>query len=462
MNPSAADLLFSATCALYAGAVAGYLAALASERPLAGRLASGLALVGLVAHTALLGVHWYQAASAEVAGSGSSFVAALLTHPPLTSLFESLLSAAWCVVAVALAVELKWKLRPVSLLALGVALAALAEAYLVLEKSAHPLVPALQSWWLATHVAVLFVAYALFLAAAALALMSLLKDRALPAMRLGFAGVTCVVLLATGLRHGLGHLAFRLTPLVQVGGAWQPAIFLGPGSSRPVRFEVDVPLLGVQLAVAIAFFVAAGLAYAIEMKAGRDAGRKSRGLLLMGIGLLALFACFLRLGVALATQEVKLPADAVAAGLTGPAKLSVQGNFAVGPLVLGLLIAGSFVAIAVWQGPILARLPERARLDDMTYRLVLLAFPLLGFGIVMGAFWAFDAWGSYWSWDPKETWSLVTFLFYALYLHTRRTLGWTGRRTAILAIAGFALVVFTYLGVNLGLTGEGLHTYGNG
>ncbi|MGC4116030.1 MAG: cytochrome c biogenesis protein CcsA [Myxococcales bacterium] len=66
------------------------------------------------------------------------------------------------------------------------------------------------------------------------------------------------------------------------------------------------------------------------------------------------------------------------------------------------------------------------------------------------------------SWDPKETWSPVSFLVYTLDLHTRRTLGWTGRRTAVIAIVGFALVVFTFLGADLGLTDSGLHTYGRG
>ena len=82
----------------------------------------------------------------------------------------------------------------------------------------------------------------------------------------------------------------------------------------------------------------------------------------------------------------------------------------------------------------------------------------LTIGIVTGAAWANYAWGTYWSWDPKETWSLITWLIYAIYLHIRFLAGWKGRRAAIFAILGFLCVLFTYLGVNLVLSG--LHSYG--
>ena len=87
---------------------------------------------------------------------------------------------------------------------------------------------------------------------------------------------------------------------------------------------------------------------------------------------------------------------------------------------------------------------------------------LLTVGIVMGGMWANEAWGRFWGWDPKETWALITWVVYAGYLHTRITLGWAGKRPAAIAVFAFAVVVFTFMGVNLGLTGEGLHTYGSG
>ena len=97
-------------------------------------------------------------------------------------------------------------------------------------------------------------------------------------------------------------------------------------------------------------------------------------------------------------------------------------------------------------------------LDNISYRMIGLGFPLLTIGIIAGGVWANEAWGSYWSWDPKETWALITWLVFAAYLHARITRGWQGRRPAILAASGFMVVWICYLGVNL--LGKGLHSYG--
>jgi len=104
------------------------------------------------------------------------------------------------------------------------------------------------------------------------------------------------------------------------------------------------------------------------------------------------------------------------------------------------------------------RLSLAETLDNISYRIIGLGFPLLTIGIIAGAVWANEAWGSYWSWDPKETWALITWLVFAAYLHARITRGWQGRRPAILAATGFVVVWVCYLGVNL--LGKGLHSYG--
>ncbi|MEH2142180.1 c-type cytochrome biogenesis protein CcsB [Nostoc sp.] len=104
------------------------------------------------------------------------------------------------------------------------------------------------------------------------------------------------------------------------------------------------------------------------------------------------------------------------------------------------------------------RLSLAETLDNISYRIIGLGFPLLTIGIIAGGVWANEAWGSYWSWDPKETWALITWLVFAAYLHARITRGWQGRRPAILASTGFVVVWVCYLGVNL--LGKGLHSYG--
>nr|YP_009546338.1 cytochrome c biogenesis protein [Gelidium gabrielsonii]AYO27686.1 cytochrome c biogenesis protein [Gelidium gabrielsonii] len=98
------------------------------------------------------------------------------------------------------------------------------------------------------------------------------------------------------------------------------------------------------------------------------------------------------------------------------------------------------------------------RIDNLSYRTIGLGFPLLTIGIIAGAIWANEAWGSYWSWDPKETWALITWLIFASYLHTRLTKSWQGKKPAILASIGFLVIWICYLGVNF--LGKGLHSYG--
>ena len=97
-------------------------------------------------------------------------------------------------------------------------------------------------------------------------------------------------------------------------------------------------------------------------------------------------------------------------------------------------------------------------LDTLSYRSILVGFVLLTLGLISGAVWANEAWGTWWSWDPKETWAFISWLFYAAYLHMRISKGWQGRRPALLATSGFFIVLVCYIGVNF--LGIGLHSYG--
>ncbi len=108
-------------------------------------------------------------------------------------------------------------------------------------------------------------------------------------------------------------------------------------------------------------------------------------------------------------------------------------------------------------GGLFQRLPNLQILDEVNYRLITIGFPLLTLAIITGALWAESAWGSYWRWDPKEVWSLITWFIYALVLHARLTAGWRGRKAAMLSIIGFISVIFTFFGVNLLL--KGLHAF---
>jgi cytochrome c-type biogenesis protein CcsB len=121
------------------------------------------------------------------------------------------------------------------------------------------------------------------------------------------------------------------------------------------------------------------------------------------------------------------------------------------------LLKGS---ITKTSGDIIHRLiPDLEVLEELSYQMVVIGFIMLTLGIITGAVWANSAWGTYWSWDPKETWSLITWFVYAAMLHSRLISGWRGKKLVIFSIVGFCCVIFTYLGVNLLLSG--LHSYGS-
>jgi cytochrome c-type biogenesis protein CcsB len=130
------------------------------------------------------------------------------------------------------------------------------------------------------------------------------------------------------------------------------------------------------------------------------------------------------------------------------------------------VLAFCFAVLYLWQERELKsrkvdryffRLPSVGLLDSLGYKMVAFGFVFLSLGIISGSVWAQRAWGSFWSWDPKETWSLITWLVYLVYLHGRLTRGWIGRKSAYVAILGFILMIFTYLGVSFLL--PGLHSY---
>ena len=129
-------------------------------------------------------------------------------------------------------------------------------------------------------------------------------------------------------------------------------------------------------------------------------------------------------------------------------------------------IASCVILFVVWQfGSLLKKLIQKVNidagmLDEITYKSIAVGFPIFTLGgLIFGAIWADQAWGVYWSWDPKETWSLITWFIYAFYLHGRMIRGWRGKKVAMVAVIGFMAVIFTYLGVNLLLSG--LHSYGS-
>lgn len=139
-------------------------------------------------------------------------------------------------------------------------------------------------------------------------------------------------------------------------------------------------------------------------------------------------------------QQLELRSSSIGSGAFRQASLAADGGSAGG-------LQLSSVSLSLSE-----------QLDSLSYRTITVGFLLLSIGIVSGAVWANEAWGSWWSWDPKETWALICWLVYAAYLHTRLSRGWQGRKPALVAVAGLVVICVCYIGVNL--LGIGLHSYG--
>ena len=472
-----------AAMATYAAAFAGYAARLAIQKLKLDRLATALAALAVTAHTAYLVTRWIAAGRIEILArqaTGDVLTSAdrfwyMVSHPPYTNLFDALNFVAWAMMVCYLIIERKWGLRIVGVLAVALALAAMGEASLVTDKQIEPLVPALQSYWILIHVGMLFVSYSLFTLGAICALLYLVRtgtatavlggvQAAAAALLLSLVGGTQLLaggtfLMAPGWEH---QIPSRLHP-GQVLTVTTAVHVLQPGTDKAVKFLIPVAGVGPLLLASIVMLAGGALVYWRDRR-GPEEGVRARGykVVATGFGVLTLGLALLVYRI-LGSQEIALPEGVrLAPGEHGPCRLGLASNYALGLIALVWGTTLGFLFTTPLRDRISAALPDPRKLEDITYRVIIAGWPLLTIGIVMGGMWANEAWGRFWGWDPKETWALITWIVYAGYLHTRITLGWAGKRPAAIAVFAFAVVVFTFMGVNLGLTGEGLHTYGSG
>jgi ABC-type transport system involved in cytochrome c biogenesis permease subunit len=419
-----ANLLYAALI-FYGGAGALYLGFGVTGTESYVRYASLATWAGLLANTAAVAHRWY------VAG-----------HPPFASVYEMLLSFVWTLAALTLVAEKKYGVKVIGTVTMPVAIVGVVLMQL-LRTDVHPLVPALQSTWLHVHVSLAMLAYAACALSFALALMFLIQDK----MK------TETFLAATSLAVTAGYIGI-LTRFERWGGlsvaAWDAAEKQDMFLQRGVRLFVTIPDLGwlfglVALAVAAPF-----VCYLLAGWRNDES--------FYGIGNRAVF-------VSILAQVLALAAFLARANGSYPS-LDADGlfptNLAASPFMLSGLVGGIFISLLylllLWRRADLERLlPSAEVLDQVTYKTIGIAFPLLTLMIAAGAYWANRTWGSYWSWDPKETWAAITWLVYAGYLHMRITRGWRGRRAAYFAILGFAVVMFTFFGVTYLL--PGLHAY---
>jgi ABC-type transport system involved in cytochrome c biogenesis permease subunit len=427
--------------------MAGYLLEL-PETPLV-----ALAMAGYVVASVCYGVALVRAATRWSTAASLSATAGLLLqtaaiagrwavagHPPFSNMYEMLLSFAWGVALLHVVFERKYGASYSGVLAMPVTTLSLV-LMMFMDASVRPLVPALQSSLLHIHVSLAVISYAAFALSFATALLYLAKDgvslEAFGAWASGLAAFIYAAILGAFFRGGSMVLP-----------AWDAVNRQKILVERGVPLHVAVSGLGW---LVLAGFIATLLPAACYLWFGREGFARKMGALLW---------------ISLAGQVLASGFFIVSlAGGSYPG-IEIQQSFSTSPMAVPFVIPGLLLGITatglilLFSGryeTILSRLPSAERLDRLTYRIIQVGLPLLTLMIVTGAFWANRAWGSYWSWDPKEDWALITWFTYAAYLHTRMLKGWRGRRSAYFAIAGFAVVLFTFFGVSFLLAG--LHSY---
>ncbi len=422
------NLLF-ATLIFYSGAGALYLGFGVTGTESYVKFASLATWVGLIANTAAIAHRWY------VSG-----------HVPFSSVYEMLLSFVWTLAVLTLVAEKKYGVKVIGTVTMPVAIVGVVLMQL-LRTDVHPLVPALQSTWLHVHVALAMLAYAACALSFALAMMFLIQDNTKTET---FLAVTSASTLAI-------YVGIVLTRFEKWGAlslvAWNPEqkseVFLSKG----VRLFVTIPDLGWLMALTL-LVVASPLVFYGLARWKNNSNDSFLTLANRAVFLSILLQVMALVMFILRARDGRYPS------------LDTDGLFptslAASPFILSGLVGGVFISLLylllLWRRPDLARLlPSADNLDRITYKTICLAFPLLTLMIASGAYWANQTWGSYWSWDPKETWAAITWLVYAGYLHMRVTRGWRGRRAAYFAILGFAVVMFTFFGVTYLL--PGLHAY---
>jgi len=401
----------------YAGAAALYMGygVMGIERYVSA--ASWATLLGFISNTLAAGHRWY------IAG-----------RPPFSNMYEMLLSFVWTVALLTLIAERFYKVKIIGSVTMPLAVVSVILMQL-LPSEVRPLVPALQSTWLHVHVTLAMLSYAACAVSFALSMMFLIKDK--------MGTETFQALTATGMVGVYGSLLMRFQGRGFNVVAWDPAAHDEIFISRGVRLFVNIPELG---SLFVLVFISALVPLALYV-----VGKIKREERFLDFANRAMFITIL-------LQVAGLIAFVLRAktGTYASANHEVQGLYptalAASPFILSGIVGGIFAGLLylllLWRrNGLESMLPATESLDRLTYRTVAIAFPLLTAMIATGAYWANQTWGSYWSWDPKETWAAITWLVYAGYLHMRITRGWRGRRAAYFAIFGFIVVIFTFFGV---------------
>jgi len=501
--------LFGISTMAYILAMIVYIAYLAFRSSQIGAAATALTITGFVSQTLAIAVRWSESyVQWTTMMPDSSFITALLRSAPMSNLYESLVFFVWCLILGYLIIEFKYKNRSFGAFITPVAGIALAFISLLpdAQTKISSLVPALQSNWLLAHVTMSFIAYSTFAIAFSTGMMYLIATSEKQEKRTIFWAVFSVfaVLLALISQSPqtvmLWILSFAFVAAVDIKQNIDIAsrIFSKEEGDSGRKLKTVLTVIGLSLVSIAAILIFIQLVKLQVIKADEAAKLKhletaarASGFTgnVMGIVGYLFFICIVLIKYLILKKEYYLfwalnsgifVFVLAAMGLdflvfrvmgTMPAQeggIGLKATLLSHSPVVAVLSYTALIAFlyAIWRyGYLLKKIITSINistdfLDEITYKAISIGFPVFTLGgLIFGAIWADQAWGTYWGWDAKETWSLITWFVYAFFLHSRFMRGWRGKKVAVVAVVGFVVVIFTYIGVNLLLSG--LHSYGS-
>lgn len=399
------------------------------------KFAVGFSLAAFILHTSGLGIRWYLGG---------------LHRPPWTNLYESLLFFAFGASVFQQIANFRWKVPVVGAVLMPLVFLAMGMSVMTPNKQVEPLIPALKSVWILIHVVFANIAYGAFAVAACFGFLHLLKIK-VPMNKM--AAVLCLMMIMNlsiagrkdVFKTGQIHLPQTVKQQLSDGSEVQMKDTYREyeGGAIMTRTEL-VPYANIPFWLAFVCFIFAGALFFRSKDSGDPSLLQLTAKRVYWLGLASMTAFLLYLVYALKMSPV----------------LGKASNPYLMLLVLTSIIFGCLVPLFSWKYKSLQeRLPSADRLHELSYKNVMFGFPFQTLLLITGAIWAYEAWGRSWGWDPKETWALITWFVFLIYLHGKLLFNWKPKLLSVLTIIGLFVVIFAFLGVNLVLSG--LHSYGS-
>ena len=383
------------------------------------------------------------------------WIAAGWSQPPWSNLYESLVFFTWGLILMYHILYFMSRVDFIAVFAVPLAMLGMGLALFHPAKEIEPLVPALQSYWIHIHVACATFAYGSFIVATAFAIAYLIKKKInLHYFELGLAIITFFAVLALAYNSPLiSQLTYTMDVLTKdmMGNVFRIPMDFTKENSPALR--LPIPMAGVFLVITLVLALVTALCNAIGFLKQKAAFFAVSSKLFLAMVLLLVLSIANIVYQTLTFKTIPI--------MNQSTYISLSSNtFELGILVLALFLCIFFLLIKASEKHLYTILPDAEVLFNINHKAILIGFPLMVLLLTTGAIWAHYAWGRYWGWDPKEVWALITFFIYAIYLHTIHIKKMRGEISALISIIGFFSVLFTYLGVNLVISG--LHSYATG